>query len=95
MQYALLVRERTMAEGAGITLPSLTPIANTQGAVRLVLETSTDTIVVAGTRRAARRWRVTVSSGDLRLVWTDVEGRLLRLTIPARNLEAIRDDVPH
>jgi len=50
---------------------------------------------VAGTRRAARRWRVTVSSGDLRLVWTDVEGRLLRLTIPARNLEAIRDDVPH
>ena len=95
VQYALLVRERTMAEGAGITLPSLTPIANTQGAVRLVLETSTDTIVVAGTRRAARRWRVTVSSGDLRLVWTDVEGRLLRLTIPARNLEAIRDDVPH
>ena len=60
-----------------------------------MLETSTDTIVVAGTRRAARRWRVTVSSGDLRLVWTDVEGRLLRLTIPARNLEAIRDDVPH
>ncbi len=94
VQYAVLVRDRTLGEGDGITLPSLTPIANAQGAVRLVLETGTDTIVVAGARRAARRWRVTASSGDLRLVWADLEGRLLRLTIPARNLEALRDDVP-
>jgi hypothetical protein len=94
VQYALLVRDRTLADGAGVTLPSLTPIANSQGAVRLVLETSTDTIVVAGVRREARRWRVTASSGDLRLVWADTEGRLLRLSIPARNLEALRDDVP-
>jgi hypothetical protein len=95
VQYALLVRERTGGAGTGITLPSLTPIANTQGTVRLVLEANSDTIVVAGVRRAARRWRVTVNSGDLRLVWADVEGRLLRLSIPARNLEALRDDVPH
>jgi hypothetical protein len=94
VQYAVLVRDRTMVEGAGITLPSLTPIANSQAAVRVVLEASTDTIVVAGARRAARRWRVTASSGDPRLVWADLEGRLLRLTIPARNLEALRDDVP-
>jgi hypothetical protein len=94
VQYAVLVRDRTLGEGDGITLPSLTPVANAQGAVRLVLETGTDTIVVAGARRAARRWRVTASSGDLRLVWADLEGRLLRLTIPARNLEALRDDVP-
>jgi hypothetical protein len=94
VQYAVLLRDRTLGEGAGITLPSLTPIANAQGAVRLVLETSADTIVVAGARRAARRWRVTASSGDPRLVWADLEGRLLRLTIPARNLEALRDDVP-
>lgn len=94
VQYALLVRDRTLTDGAGVTLPSLTPIANTQGAVRVVLETSTDTIIVAGVRREARRWRVTASSGDLRLVWADPEGRLLRLSIPARNLEALRDDVP-
>jgi len=94
VQYAVLVRDRTMGEGDGITLPSLTPIANAQGAVRLVLEAGTDTIVVAGARRAARRWRVTARTGDLRLVWADLEGRLLRLTIPARNLEALRDDVP-
>ncbi len=93
VQYALLVRDRPMT-GGGVTLPSLTPIANTQGAVRLVLETDSDTIVVAGAPRAARRWRVTASSGDPRLVWVDAEGRLLRLTIPARNLEALRDDLP-
>ncbi|WP_373060905.1 hypothetical protein [Gemmatimonas sp.] len=94
VQYALLVRDRAMADGAGVTLPSLTPIANTQGAVRLVLETRFDTIIVAGLRREARRWRVTASSGDLKLVWADADGRLLRLSIPARNLEALRDDVP-
>ncbi len=94
VQYALLLRDRTMVEGGGVTLPSLTPIANTQGSVRLVLETRADTIVVAGGRFEARRWRVTASSGDLRLVWTDLEGRVLRLSIPARNLEALRDDVP-
>jgi len=94
VQYALLLRDREMAEGGGVTLPSLTPIANTQGSVRLILETRSDTIVVAGGRLEARRWRVTASSGDLRFVWADLEGRVLRLSIPARNLEALRDDVP-
>jgi hypothetical protein len=37
---------------------------------------------------------VVVGDGDRRLVWTDADGRLLRLSIPARRLEAIRDDVP-
>ncbi len=94
VQYTLLVRHRDTLETGGITLPSLTPTANTQGAVRLVLETGSDTITVAGTRLEARRWRVTASRGDLRLVWADAEGRLLKLRIPARNLEALRDDVP-
>ena len=94
VQYALLLRNRPVPAGGGVTLPSLTPIANSQGTVRLVLETVTDTIVVAGAQRAARRWRVTARGGDLRLVWADAEGRVLRLTIPARHLEALRDDVP-
>ena len=55
VQYALLLRDRPTAAGNGVTLPSLTPIANAQGTVRLVLETGTDTIVVAGARREALR----------------------------------------
>lgn len=94
VQYALLLRDRTIAEGADITLPSLTPIANSQGTVRLALEARADTIVVAGVRREARRWQVTANGGERRVIWADAEGRMLRLSIPARNLEALRDDVP-
>ena len=94
VQYALLLRDRPTAAGGGVTLPSLTPIANAQGTVRLVLETGTDTVVVAGAPRQALRWKVTAIGGDPRLVWTDSQGRLLRLSIPARNLEALRDDIP-
>ena len=94
VQYALLLRDRPTAAGGGVTLPSLTPIANAQGTVRLVLETGTDTVVVAGAPRQVLRWKVTAIGGDPRLVWTDSQGRLLRLIIPARNLEALRDDIP-
>lgn len=94
VQYALLVHNRALTETSGITLPSLTPTANAQGVVRVVLEARSDTITVAGVRRDARRWRITSSSADPRFVWADADGRLLRLRIPARNLEALRDDVP-
>ncbi len=94
LQYALLVRSRALAVGAGITLPSLTPIANTQGVVRIVLEAERDTVVIAGARRAAQRWRVVTNAGDVRMVWADRDGHLLRVTLPSRGIEAIRDDVP-
>lgn len=94
IQYALLVRGRRLTEGAGITLPSLTPTANSQGAVRVVLEAEQDVVVVAGARRLARRYRIVTASGEARLVWADADGLLLRLNIPARGLDAVRDDVP-
>ena len=94
VQYALLVRDRRIGEGDDITLPSLTPIANSQGTVRVALEARADTIIVAGVRREARRWRITADSSDQRVLWADADGRVLRLSIPARNLEALRDDVP-
>lgn len=94
VQYALLVRGRRLTEGAGITLPSLTPTANSQGAVRVVLEAERDIVVIAGARRTARRYRIVTAAGEARLVWAEAEGLLLRLSIPARGLEAVRDDVP-
>jgi hypothetical protein len=59
-----------------------------------MLESRADSIVVAGVRLVATRWRIIANSSDTRLVWTDAEGRLLRLLIPDRHLEALRDDVP-
>lgn len=94
VQYAVLVLGRKLATGDSITLPSLMPSANSQGTVRLVLEATDDQVVVAGTRLAARRWRVVAARDEVRRLWTDADGRLLRVTIAARRLDAIRDDVP-
>lgn len=93
VQYALLVRRR-LAEGTGVTLPSLTPTANSQGAVRVVLEAERDVVVIAGARRTARRFRIVTSNGEARLVWAEGDGLLLRVSIPSRGLDAVRDDVP-
>jgi hypothetical protein len=92
--HVLLLLRTPLAEGEGITLPSLTPSANTQGTVRVVLEASSDTVVIAGARRGASRWRVVTAAGEARYLWADSEWRLLRVTIPARGIEARRDDVP-
>lgn len=94
VQHALLVRRRALTVGSGVTLPSLTPVANAQGAVRVVLEADTDVVVIAGARRTAQRFRVVTASGEVRLVWAEREGQLLRISIPSRGLEAVRDDVP-
>lgn len=92
--HLLLVRDRRLAAGDGITLPSLTPTANSQGVVRIVLESAADTVAIGGSRRAARRWRVVTGTGEVRQLWADAEGRLLQLRIPTRGLEARRDDAP-
>jgi len=94
LQYALLIRGRHHENGEGITVPTLTPTENRQGVVRLVMEASLDSVVIAGVRRAASRWRAVPVSGDARTIWADTEGRLLRVLFPARGLDAIRDDVP-
>jgi hypothetical protein len=59
-----------------------------------VLEAERDVVVIAGARRTARRFRIVTATGEVRLVWAEGEGLLLRLSIPARGLEAMRDDVP-
>lgn len=94
VQHALLLRGPAVAGVSALTLPSLTPVANAQGVVRVVRETETDGVTIAGARLAAHRWRCVTNDGEVRLFWTDREGHLLRLSIPSRNLEALRDDVP-
>lgn len=94
VQHALLIRQPLHKAGESITHPSLSPAANSQGAVHIVLESVTDTVSIAGTRRPAWRWLVVTASSEARLVWADSDGRLLRVVIASRQLEARRDDVP-
>lgn len=92
--HALLIPREPLAVGDGVTLPSLTPSANAQGTLRVVLEAQGDTAIIGGARRVASRWRVVTSAGEVRLLWADDARRILRMTVPARGLEARRDDVP-
>ena len=94
LQYALLVRARALAAGDSTTIPVLTPIANRQGTILLALQATSDTVVIAGSRRVAQRWRIVAHGGEERLIWADLDGRLLRVRIAARRFEALRDDIP-
>lgn len=93
-QYALMVRHRTLRVGDSLIVPVLTPSANRQGTVRLVLDRADDTVTIAGARRVARQWRVVTASNETRMIWSDADDRLLRLEIPARGFRALRDDIP-
>jgi hypothetical protein len=93
-QHAQLVLGRALAPGDTARLPVLLPMRNRQGVVRLALEADADTVVLGGVRLPARRWRATLDDEPPRHLWADARGRLLRLRIPARALEAVRDDIP-
>lgn len=75
------------------TVRALAPMENRERPVRVTLDAAVDTVTVAGVRRPGARW-VVDDGGDRRVLWADADGRVLRVTIPARGLEAIRDDVP-
>ena len=93
-QYSMLLRHRTLGEGDSLSIPTLSPAENLQGRVTLRMESLSDTVTIAGSSRNARRWSVMTHSGDTRLIWTDEDGRILRLRIASRHFEALRDDVP-
>jgi hypothetical protein len=53
-----------------------------------------ETIEIAGRGVASRRFVLTQSPGASRDVWTDENGRLLKVVIPDKGIAAIRDDLP-
>lgn len=92
-QYTWLVRGRAPTAAVDASVPILVPLDNRQSVVRLTREASMDTVTIAGARVPAARWRVSLD-GETRTFWTDADGRVLRLVIPNRGYEAIRDDLP-
>ena len=93
-QYSMLVRNRDVAQGDSVTIATLSPTENRQGHAVLTLESSADTVTIAGSRRRARRWLVVTDSGERRTLWADDRGRVFRLLIPSRGFDAVRDDLP-
>jgi uncharacterized protein len=61
-----------------------------------VIDSSTDQIQTSARLIAARRTHVTLSTPNVPLdlnIWSDENGRLLRLTVPAQNLDVVREDI--
>ena len=60
-----------------------------------VEDAGTDRIYIALESIDAHKYLVREGSGDfVREVWVDTAGRLLKVTIPSRQLVAVRDDAP-
>ena len=61
-----------------------------------VVDSTTEQIQTSGRLIGARKTHVTISTPNLPLdlnIWGDETGRLLRLTVPAQNIDVARDDI--
>jgi hypothetical protein len=90
-QYYFLGRR---VPGGGSRVPIVEPRANRQTWVDVTVEPAAP-ITVAGETVDAIRFRVTpADGGNERTFWTDDNGRILRLEIPARQLVVERTAIP-
>ena len=71
----------------------ITPRAGQQARFR-VEERQRETVEIAGRGVASRHFVLTQSPGSSREVWTDENGRLLKVVIGDKGITAIRDDLP-
>src|SRR5262245_26720802 len=89
---ALAQRLKTAVAGSEIPIYNA-PIASFAARVG---ETSAQQIQTTGRLINAKRTRVTIQTPTAPLetdIWTDENGRLIRLSVPAQSLEVVRDDV--
>ena len=93
-QIAFVVRGRGLEVGQTIELRALSLLENTQRALRLSLESRTDSVAIAGTFTPALRWMLADGIGLARTIWSDAEGRLLKVVVPSRSIEVTRDALP-
>ena len=87
-QYYFLAR----AGRTGL-VPVVVPRRNVQVTMRVDNE-GADAITIRGDRLAATRYAMTEPDGSTRRIWVDGEGRVLRVTLDARGITALRDDPP-
>jgi hypothetical protein len=75
------------------TTPILIPRESRQVAATLRLG-GEESVSTAGTTVRGRRLDIEPAGGDVRTVWIDSEGRVLRVEVPARNYVAVRTALP-
>jgi hypothetical protein len=94
-QYALLLQgQHSVPTGSRRTIRTIAPRADRQGSVQLTRAADSDTVTIDGLIRPAIRWELVTDRQETRWLWSDSMGRLLRVSIPARQLDARRDEFP-
>ncbi|MGH7713626.1 MAG: DUF6134 family protein, partial [Gemmatimonadaceae bacterium] len=71
----------------------IVPQRNTQTTVTVARQ-GTERIEVGMSQVEAQKLVVSERSGAVREVWTDAQGRVLKVAIPSRGIVATRDEVP-
>lgn len=87
-QYYFLAR----AGRTGL-VPVVVPRRNVQVTMRVDNE-GADAVVIDGNRLSATRYVMTEPDGSTRRIWVDGEGRVLKVTLVARGITALRDNPP-
>jgi hypothetical protein len=85
------VAQRAAAGAA--TVPIMVPRESRQVQATIVMDAE-ESVSAGGTTTRARRMTVQPDGGDVRHVWIDDQGRVLRVEVPARNLVAVRTALP-
>jgi hypothetical protein len=75
------------------SVPVVIPRRNTQVMVRVTAK-GTDAVQVGGRTLDARRVELAEPGGATRDSWVDAQGRVLKVSLPARGIVALRDDPP-
>lgn len=75
------------------TIPVVVPRRNVQTTMRIEVR-GDDRVTIGGQSLAARRLQLSAGDGSTRDIWVDAQGRVLKVSIPARGVTAVRDDPP-
>ena len=76
------------------SIPVVVPRRTNVQATITMATVGEETLKVGNHDLPATHLRATVGDGDVRDIWVDKTGRLLKVAIPARDLVALRDDPP-
>jgi hypothetical protein len=88
-----VIGDRGPVPGTTVTVPTVMPHRSAESVVRVTV-VGDDSVMVGGRLLDATRLHLAAATGGDREIWVDASGRVLKVSIPARDVVATRDDAP-
>lgn len=97
-QYYFIARAQVRGQfptaGESAVVPLILPRRSGPVVAATVTVVGNERVEVGGAPQPAIHLRIAPSGSEVREVWADPEGRVLRIAIPSRGLVAVRDEMP-